>query len=445
MKVAAHQHEDKLLEFAYGELAPHEATAVEAHLQGCERCARTLAELRHVRSTMGQLPVEEAPEAGLDSILAYAEQQAARHREAAPRPWWKRLGWMSIATSLSTVGALVVVGVVAHQASREAPSPAAVALQVQAPPASEGALPATALAEAPGPAGAPPGPTAGGADAVLAPAERERASEEPRVARDDARAARPEDEARGATAKGLSSASMPAIDEVPARDRIAATPKKSAPLQRRRGTEGGEADLGYGLVGSSAPSSAGAREEKLAKADVSADAPAPAPPPAAKSTSDVEVLAEGPAGSTTSLELRRQRGGSGKAPGAPPAQRGEGAQREGGRGSASTGRLEASVEAARVAETRRDLHGVVKHALAALAGGAVGEVRLELMKRLCDAYEKLGAPAAADPYCDGILLEYPSSQAAQEIALRRRNVQRVGPEPVSVPAKAKNSDTAIQR
>ena len=33
-----HSHEDTLLDFAYGELPPAEARAVEEHVTGCARC-----------------------------------------------------------------------------------------------------------------------------------------------------------------------------------------------------------------------------------------------------------------------------------------------------------------------------------------------------------------------------------------------------------------------
>ncbi|MFP2933239.1 anti-sigma factor family protein, partial [Pyxidicoccus sp. 3LG] len=68
-----HAHEDRLLDFAYGELPVSEARVVEAHLQGCARCTQALHDIRGVRVTMSQLsPMEPAPDAGLESLLAYA-------------------------------------------------------------------------------------------------------------------------------------------------------------------------------------------------------------------------------------------------------------------------------------------------------------------------------------------------------------------------------------
>ena len=91
MKTAVHQYEDKLLEFAYGELPAHEASAVDAHVRGCARCSQALDEIRSVRSAMAQLPTEPAPDAGLESLLAFAEVAAKRNAEAGkPVPFWKK-------------------------------------------------------------------------------------------------------------------------------------------------------------------------------------------------------------------------------------------------------------------------------------------------------------------------------------------------------------------
>ncbi|HYO73124.1 MAG TPA: zf-HC2 domain-containing protein, partial [Archangium sp.] len=112
----AHAHEDRLLDFAYDELPPTEARLVEQHVQGCSRCSETLADIRGVRTTMSRLPLESAPDAGLESLLAYA-QQSARRAAAGPEPaprWWRRL----LAPVLS-VAALSVLGVVVIQVNRE--------------------------------------------------------------------------------------------------------------------------------------------------------------------------------------------------------------------------------------------------------------------------------------------------------------------------------------
>jgi len=110
-----HAHEDRLLDFAYGELPPLEARVVESHVEGCARCSELLAGIRGVRTTMAQLPMEPAPDAGLESLLAYA-QQAARNAAAGPAPkptWWRR--WLMPAMG---VAAVTVFGVVSVQVNK---------------------------------------------------------------------------------------------------------------------------------------------------------------------------------------------------------------------------------------------------------------------------------------------------------------------------------------
>jgi anti-sigma factor RsiW len=120
-----HAQEDRLLDFVYGELPPLEARAVETHLEGCPRCSELLAGIRGVRSTMSQLTLEPAPDAGLESLMAYA-QQAARNAAAGPAPqptWWRR--WL---VPVSAVAAVCVFGIVTLQVNKTVdltPAPAA--------------------------------------------------------------------------------------------------------------------------------------------------------------------------------------------------------------------------------------------------------------------------------------------------------------------------------
>ncbi len=110
-----HAHEDRLLDFAYGELPSTEARAVESHLEGCTRCSELLADIRGVRTTMAQLPMEPAPDAGLESLLAYA-QQAARNAAAGPAPkptWWRR--WL---VPVVGVAAVCTFGIISIQVSK---------------------------------------------------------------------------------------------------------------------------------------------------------------------------------------------------------------------------------------------------------------------------------------------------------------------------------------
>lgn len=145
----AHSHEDKLLDFAYGELPEAEARSVETHLAGCTRCAGSLESIRGVRRTMSLLETEPAPDAGMESLLAYA-QQTARRIQAGPASPPSR--WRAWVFGLAGAASLVVVGIVGTTVSKEF-SPQAVIEQkaqvasaakeerpepVQAEPASEG-------------------------------------------------------------------------------------------------------------------------------------------------------------------------------------------------------------------------------------------------------------------------------------------------------------------
>jgi hypothetical protein len=117
----AHAHEDRLLDFAYDELSRSEALLVEQHVQGCARCTETLRDIRGVRGTMSHLPRMSAPDTGMESLLAYAQQSARRAAagaEPAPR-WWRRL--LAPALSVAAVGALGVV--VIQMSAQEPPKP----------------------------------------------------------------------------------------------------------------------------------------------------------------------------------------------------------------------------------------------------------------------------------------------------------------------------------
>jgi hypothetical protein len=101
------RHQELLLDFAYGELEGAPLQDLERHLPGCAHCQAELAALRSTRRVMGSLGAEPAPDAGLASLLAYAEQQAKR-QQAAPapsRPAWLR--WLF--TGVPVAAALVLV------------------------------------------------------------------------------------------------------------------------------------------------------------------------------------------------------------------------------------------------------------------------------------------------------------------------------------------------
>src|SRR4051812_35719838 len=156
----AHRYEDRLLEFAYGELPVAEARSIEAHVKGCPRCTGALQEIQGVRHQMSQLAPEPAPEAGLDSLFAYAEQ-AARRAQAGPVPARGVRRWIfGIVGAASLAAVLVVVGVVANRPDLAPASPASIQKdearqQVQGQLAQEAAAPPPAAAAAPTPAQQP--------------------------------------------------------------------------------------------------------------------------------------------------------------------------------------------------------------------------------------------------------------------------------------------------
>ncbi|HEY8210961.1 MAG TPA: zf-HC2 domain-containing protein [Myxococcaceae bacterium] len=122
----AHRYEDRLLEFAYGELPAAEARSIEAHVKGCARCTGALQEIHGVRHQMAQLAPEPAPEAGLESLLAYAEQ-AARRTQAGPAPARGFRRWLFGAVGAASLAAvLVVVGVVVNRKDLAPASPATI-------------------------------------------------------------------------------------------------------------------------------------------------------------------------------------------------------------------------------------------------------------------------------------------------------------------------------
>lgn len=109
MKPAVHDYADKLLDLAYGELQDSEATELETHVRGCTQCSAELDSIRGVRRTMSQLPPATEPDAGLESLLAYAEQ-SARRAAAGPAPsagGWRK--WLAPVLGFTAIAALAMV------------------------------------------------------------------------------------------------------------------------------------------------------------------------------------------------------------------------------------------------------------------------------------------------------------------------------------------------
>jgi len=134
------RHDALLLEYAYGELAEASRQELEKHLPSCSTCQAELAALRSTRQTMSALVPEPAPEAGLASLLVYAQQQAERQARPA-RPKW--MGWLL--GVVPTAAAVVIVATVAlHLHSRPLSGPES--FQEEAP----GAIPVAAAVDSEG-------------------------------------------------------------------------------------------------------------------------------------------------------------------------------------------------------------------------------------------------------------------------------------------------------
>ena len=102
--VPTHPEDDRLLELAYGEAPDAEARALRQHVDGCARCKQVLEGIAEVRTAFRSIPAEPAPERGLESLLAYGDQAAARARS--------RRGGLRILTLLSAAAAFAVVWLV---------------------------------------------------------------------------------------------------------------------------------------------------------------------------------------------------------------------------------------------------------------------------------------------------------------------------------------------
>lgn len=459
MKSAAHQYEDKLLEFAYGELPQHEADAVDAHVRGCTRCAHSLSEIQGVRATMAKLPLESAPDAGLESLLAYAEQAAQRAGEAkAPPSLWKRF-----LLPLASVMTLVTVGVIAFRANQQFDtSPASAAADAKL----EERADKQQLAQvAPTPVVAAVSPEAQGESGVN---EKLQGKADGKNALDDLREAGgkrgevwapepkanvPQSVTRRVTNK---TKSMPSVanDEgyrqdysnVALRGALAKDappppppPAQVAPVQDKvgfglgssGGTVGGlgtaaDGPRGGSTVAKPAPLKEPMKEEAKKRAKTEEEAPVPAAPmpSPAPYTSSPKKMSKGSSrleplgGSTSSAGAEDDSSAVQKSDSLGVGRDAKFAERQ--RSELRT----QSLESARVASNRGDRLSEIRLLAQVLQNGASGSERVEALKRICDAYEALGEPDRADPFCDQLLSEFPNTAAAKAVEDRRKRMQR---------------------
>lgn len=405
----AHAHEDRLLDFAYGELPPSEARQMEQHVQGCSRCSEALEGIRGVRISMSRLPLETAPDAGLESLLAYAQQSARRSASGAelPQRWWRRL----LAPALG-VAAMSVFGIVVVQVNRDVHlSPALKQEATQQKPPRGRDKDNAVVAEVP-PASAPI------TEAIPAPAP---------VPAEIAKLHQQYDEKMrdelSAEPMPMKSAPKPVSRSLPTKwpstgaGSAGGFPPKKVALDTDDEASGADAfgsreslKLKGGMVArKSRPSSSTegraepALDESLAGEERAAPAPqepspseslvanaAPPPPPPAQY--------QAPAASTGSVvqvaELETKK-----------------ADRSASRVSASPAELlRRATEANRFGDREQE----VAFLRDALAAGAQGAQRLDVLSRLCDAEAALGRRRSAIEVCKQVVMMAPGSREARQ-------------------------------
>jgi hypothetical protein len=100
--------EDLFIEYLYGELEPHQAESVRAHLDRCEACAARLAELARVRKlATAAAPDPEPSRRVINRVIARAREEVER-----PRSLWT-FTWVKVLAPLCL--AVVIGGLVAYQ------------------------------------------------------------------------------------------------------------------------------------------------------------------------------------------------------------------------------------------------------------------------------------------------------------------------------------------
>ena len=470
----AHAHEDRLLDFAYGELPASEAHVLEQHVQGCARCTKALADIRGVRTTMAQLSSEPAPDAGLESLLAYA-QQSARRAAAGPEPKpsrWRR--FLLPAVGLATVGTFGLLTLtvsenldLAPNLSQRAPSPTMAAAKQESPPREKRAP--SALAPAPSSATLEVDVPEGASDELAAaPAPDVMKNQvEAKVQRKGTAAARPSDwmnagsggallERRAepeAPKKKMSKAVRDADDEFAALSQATAgVAEQEAPPKEEQANDGSLAkdepaarrssgklsDKAMGAKGDSLRLGEAAYGRGLrTDDDQGVAAGAAPPPPAVASAPVVQAVPMAPAavgsigGATPPSTPKRE---SAQAQAAKPAPAEKSAAKE-----AMTARdLSAQAQAA---ANQGDRAREAQLLRAALAAGASGSERLALLSRLCESESVQGRTQEAAAVCGQIVTEAPGSSAAQ-LAQRRLRQASPATAPESDPARAAPSQPA---
>jgi hypothetical protein len=476
-----HAHEDRLLDFAYGELPASEAQLLEQHVQGCARCSKALADIRGVRFTMSQLSAESAPDAGLESLLAYA-QQSARRAAAGPEPKpsrWRR--WLLPAVGLATVSTFGILTLTVNENLELTPN-----LSQKAPAAAKAAPPSSLAPERPGPLAAAPAPAgvpmaeedADALSAAAAPrtqvAERDRAeparkSMRAQESKGSTAAARPADWANAGgggallekrmeapskkASKALDMEEFEALEQAPVvarkqEERLSAEASvKDAPTSRSKSAgylgaaSGAVADKPVAAKNDSLRVGGGTGYGRGLATDESDDAvegaPAGPPPPAVASAPVLQAEPMTPPAAAPREEQPSASAG-GSAPRKEAVARAEAAKPKTAESKVSSGTTLTARDLAAQAQSALEQGDRAREAVllrAALSVGAGGEERLSLLSRLCESVSAQGRAQEASEVCGRIVTEFPGSSAAQ---LAQRRMRQVAPPaaPAQAPVRA---------
>jgi hypothetical protein len=450
-----HAQEDRLLDFAYGELPNPEARLVEDHLQGCVRCTQALADIRGVRSTMSQLSQEPAPDAGLESLLAYAHQ-AARRAAAGPEPKpsrWRR--WLLPVLGVASVATLGIFSLQAMNPALTRPNlSAAVQEKAQERTRTESAptgvaeptamaLPAAPQAQQPQAELLDKAPGEGAfADAKPAP---ERAPDwsnagsggalDPRVTRTSEAKGKWDRSAFGAKERPSApskKSKATAMKTAPADDVYERDDEPRAEARKQEAPAQAPAREGLSLGGAFASGPAAADEARLEE-EVQAGNAAPSAAPATVAQAPMPAT-RAPRAPPTSAKDAETLDADAYAPASPPPPPAKAAASAMPKPVASASALSREAQEAYRAGNRAREASLLR---AALAAGASGTERLGLLNRLCDAELALGRRSDGLAACLQVVDEAPDSSAAEAARRRlaRESVDLQGPEKSAAPAR----------
>jgi hypothetical protein len=398
----AHAHEDRLLDFAYDELPLTEARAVELHLQGCSRCSETLRGIRGVRRSMARLPQEVEPSAGLDSLLAYAQQSARRAAAGAEPPprWWRRL--MAPALGMAAVS---LFGVVVVQVDREVDLSPSLQSAVQEPPSRAKESAVGAAAPAPSSVPAQPPSEALAEPTRVTPQRTEKAPRASQRGVPLAAKSMPSPQVRGQAWEGRSSGLA---------GKGGGSSKKSYAVDSDDSALAGDEETigGAPMPTVSIPPPAKQRDE-LEKETLALVAPPP-PPSAPATAASPAPMMDASREPFVEEQKNEQKAESASKPVA----------RSASRASPSPTEL---VRQADLALRAGDRSQEAVFLRAALAAGAQGTQALEALSRLCDAESALGRRPSAVEVCKRVVATAPgSSQARSALRLLEGPLQSPG-------------------